>query len=309
MDTKYLIRNESYLSQFKNCSKGSLCSICSVRNDCTLAGKYYKAVRRNGEIVFEVILPILYEDEEANIMGKKILDQIHKNGYLTKDEVLDKLYDYYFINITPRTLKYYGTIGLITSGIKEYIEGTVGSVSLYPKNTPEIIYLIKWLQVETEMTLEKINEYFKILEINDDYFKKFVEIVKEHNQKGTLEENVEKLSKNIVVSKDVPAKEDREAREARWAKQRSEMYIFKENFWIEREEFIKRENYITDFMYVAKNKALAEIGLLDITLGIDNIEDYVVAGDVKMGKDFIKVIFGKPVNKEVMFQKNKIEIY
>ena len=52
-------------------------------------------------------------------MPKRNLDEIHKEGYLTKDEVLDKLEDYYIIEITPRTLKYYGTLGIISSGIKE----------------------------------------------------------------------------------------------------------------------------------------------------------------------------------------------
>lgn len=229
-------------------------------------------------------------------MSKRNLDEIHKEGYLTKNEVLFKLEDYYFIEITPRTLKYYGTLGIISSGIKENIKGMVGSVSLYPKNTPEIIYLIKWLQVETNMSLNRICEYFKIFNLEDEYFKKFLKIAKEYNEKEDSGEKMENLPK------------DREIPKEQWGEILSELYQINKNFWNDRKEYLKIREYITGFKFVAINKALAELGLLDITLDIENIEDYISAGKLEVGKNSLTVIFKELVNKKVIFLKNKIEI-
>jgi len=229
-------------------------------------------------------------------MSKINLDEIHKKGYLIKDEVLNKLEDYYFIEITPRTLKYYGTIGLINSGIKENIKGIVGSVSLYPNNTPEIIFLIKLLQVETNMSLNEIREYFKVLNLEDEYFKKFLKIAIECNKIGDPDKKMEKLLEDKKIPKE------------QWGERLSELYQFKNNFWNERKKYLKIQEYITNFRFVAINKALAELGLLDITLDIENIEDYTSAGKLEVGKNSITVIFKELVNKKVIFLKNKIEI-
>lgn len=226
----------------------------------------------------------------------RTLDEIHEKGFLTKDEVLDNLEDHYYIRITPRTLKYYGTIGLIDSGIKENVEGIIGSVSLYSRNTPEIIYLIKWLQVEARLTLDRICEYFKILELDNDSIKKFRKIAFKYNKLQNREKELEKQTESKKIPKE------------KWGEELAKLEKLKENFWKEREFLSKSREYINNFRFVAINRALIELGILNMERAVKNIDDYISAGDLKIGKDRIIVFFKKIVKKEVIFLKNKIEI-
>jgi len=226
----------------------------------------------------------------------RTLEEIYKEGYITKDDVLFNLEESFFIFITPRTLKFYGTAGLVDSGIKENIKGFVGSVSLYPKNTPEIVYLVKWLQVEARLTLDWICEYFRILKIDRDYIKKLKKIDLEYNKLLKSEEEKEELFKR----KDTPKEE--------WGKELAKLEKFKIDFWKNRERISICEEYIKGFRFTAINRALIELGILSVESNLKNIKKYILAGDLKVEKDRIRVFFEKLVNKEVIFLKNKIEV-
>lgn len=227
-------------------------------------------------------------------MPKKNLDEIHKKGYLTKDEVLDSLDDRYFIDLTPRTLKYYGTIGLIDPGIKENVKGIVGSVSLYSQKTVEIIYLIKFLQIEGRLTLDRMSEYLKILNLDDDSFNSFIKVVTEYNKLLSQENELFEKPKN------------KKFLEKNAMQEYVKIVKYASNYWEYREKISKSKEYIDNFKFTAIVKALIEISSAE---RIDRVfGKYVSDGNIKIGKDRIIVIFKKLIKKEVIFLKNKIEI-
>ncbi|MBC8386435.1 MAG: hypothetical protein H8E13_00035 [Actinobacteria bacterium] len=100
-------------------------------------------------------------------------NNIHENDYLTKEEVINILKQKYKINITSRALKFYGTEKLIEPGIKDYFQGFIGILSIYPKQTPLMINHIKKLQEIFKLKLKEISKYrnlgyeFDGLEINN----------------------------------------------------------------------------------------------------------------------------------------------
>ncbi|GAG59616.1 unnamed protein product, partial [marine sediment metagenome] len=98
----------------------------------------WAVANRDGNII-ATLPPSSFEDEDVSNIIMKTYKEIHKGGYLTKDEVIDILKKKYGIVLSKRMLKYYGTQELIEPGIVTQIPGVRGSVSIYKENTPGII--------------------------------------------------------------------------------------------------------------------------------------------------------------------------
>ncbi len=97
----------------------------------------------------------------------KTNEEMEKAGYIAKQEVIKILSIRYDLEISERTLKYYGTEGLIKPAIKAGLIGKTGSVSFFKKDTIKAIVSIKHLQKYYRFGLKDIAKYFKILEFKD----------------------------------------------------------------------------------------------------------------------------------------------
>ena len=153
--------NGNYYPKRFYCSQKPACFLCNL--DCNLRNKYYKQIYKNGQLLFEIITEIPYEDEEVDEMPAMILEEIHKNNFMTKEEVLEALREKYFLEISERTLKYYGTERLIEPGSKVSLRGFVGSVSIYPSQTPLVIVAIKELKGKYGLKLNEISFYKNLI--------------------------------------------------------------------------------------------------------------------------------------------------
>jgi len=84
--------------------------------------------------------------------------------YITKQELLKIIKDKYKVkDFEDRTLQYYIQRGVIEPGKIKREPGVSGSVSYYPKSTPEIIMMIRYLTSEKLNTLQEIQKNLDIL--------------------------------------------------------------------------------------------------------------------------------------------------
>jgi DNA-binding transcriptional MerR regulator len=114
-----------------------------------------------------------------------------ENEYITKEEVINQLKEKYKINISPRTLKYYGTVNLIEPGIRTYLKGIAGTVSYYKANTLLVITKIKELNECYGLTLKEIYKY-KNWKLGED------EMFKDENGALRILNKVEKAKLQVV---------------------------------------------------------------------------------------------------------------
>jgi len=105
--------------------------------------------------------------ENKDAVENYIIDTIHKEGYLTKNDLIRELKNKYSISISNSTLKYYNLKKLITPGINCKVDHFRGSVSLYVKKTPRLIALIKYLKDKKKYKLVELERYFKTLYFHD----------------------------------------------------------------------------------------------------------------------------------------------
>lgn len=134
------------------------------------------------------VRPLTFEDDSYEGVLMRTLEELHNNGYLTKQEVVDNLKEKYGIEISEGTLKYYATERLVDRGFKRRLPGIKGTISLYKDNTPDRIYFIKYLQDVYRFTLQKLAEYSKLLLIENpeklNHYKNYkIEVVKDENGK------------------------------------------------------------------------------------------------------------------------------
>ena len=89
--------------------------------------------------------------------------------YIKKSEVFETLKNKYNLMLSERNLRFYVLKEIISPPVVSRILGISGSVSLYKKSTPEIIFLVKWLQkVKGRYPLEKIAYLFKLLDFGNE---------------------------------------------------------------------------------------------------------------------------------------------
>lgn len=142
----------------KNCCKLN-------KEACFIGCKYYKTGECEGSrgIIAlpngqNVNMP-LYHEYKDNYY-KDIIMKIEKTGYMTMQEVMQTLKQKYNLEFTKANLHRYANLGLIKPGIQEAFPGISGSVSFYPNETPEMIYIVKFLNKE-RLSLEEISEHYQ----------------------------------------------------------------------------------------------------------------------------------------------------
>ncbi|MBM3708336.1 MAG: hypothetical protein FJW69_08395 [Actinobacteria bacterium] len=275
-----ILRNYSYNPKIKSCSikcKGFTCPEWNYCNGC------FSPIKDNNDnILCLVPLPIQYyddfkkknnisEDDNSSDIIKEVDQKMENNGYIKKEEVLMILKNDYQIRIKERTLKYYASQRIIEPSAVGRLPGVTGSVSYYKENTPELIFLIKFLQDFYRLKLEEIKANFFLLKI----------------------ENIEELEKLRKLQNSLYDQEKKE---------KSIKYGNLEIFYIENPDVSK----LYSFQAVAWARALLELGLLKKKIihsgkGIEIIK--------KSSKDYeVNVKFGEPINKIVVFRK-KGEIF
>jgi DNA-binding transcriptional MerR regulator len=136
--------------------------LCEDYRQGICKGILWAIANKDGSIIAQ--MPPL-NDEDENILEfiMKTLEEIHKAGYLTKDEVINILESKFKIKLSKRMLKYYGTQEIIDPGIVTQLPGIRGSVSIYKERTPEIINFINILKKHHKFTLKEIVELSSIL--------------------------------------------------------------------------------------------------------------------------------------------------
>ena len=181
MKNESLIRNNLYYNKTNACI--GFCCLCEEYRKKRCDG-YLKTISDNkGNILYQFPLPVDYEyfNEEyltEKELGyryntEKLLEDFFKKmkeiEYIKKSEVFETLKNKYNLNVSERNLRFYVLKEIISPPVVSRILGISGSVSLYKKSTPEIIFLVKWLQkVKGRYPLEKIAYLFKLLDFYNE---------------------------------------------------------------------------------------------------------------------------------------------
>jgi len=266
----------------KSCSIKCIGFLCKLWNECN--GVFSWIADSEGKIIFKVPLPKQYyndykereniaEDDDSLEIRERVFNDMSQEGYIKKEEVLKNLKSNYNIELTERTLKYYATEGLIERSSMARLPGVTGSVSFYKNNTPEIIFLIKFLQDFYRLKLEEIKTNFSLLKIEN------IEELKKLRRLQNSLGNIEKKEKSVKYGK-----------------------VNLEIYYIENPDVSK----LYSLQAVAWARALLELGLLKKKIihsgkGMEIIK--------KSSKDYeVNVKFGEPINKIVVFRK-KGEIF
>ena len=156
-------KKRNYCTKVTGKCSGFLCESYR-RGNCI--GVMWELQDRNGNII-AMLPPPKYDDIDISEIMMKIIEEIHKNGYIKKDEVIQKLKNKFGITLSDRMLKYYGTVGLIDPGIVTRVPGIRGSVSIYKQKTPDFINFFNILKKHYKLTFSKILEFSNILNFRD----------------------------------------------------------------------------------------------------------------------------------------------
>ena len=181
MKNESLTRNNLYYNKTNVCS--GICCLCNEYSKNRCDG-YLKTINDNkGNILYQFPLPVDYQYFNEEYLTKKelgyryntekLLEDFFKTmkekGYIKKSEVFEILKNKYNLMLSERNLRFYVLKEIISPPVVGRITGVSGSVSLYKKSTPEIIFLVKWLQkVKGRYPLEKIAYLFKLLDFYNE---------------------------------------------------------------------------------------------------------------------------------------------
>lgn len=251
-----------------------------------------------------IICKVPWFNEYYDNYFKDLEMEIKKEGYITKQEVLDITKERYGIDLTPRNLSFYVSQGLIKPGIMERIPGISGSISFFKDDTPGIIRLIYMIkEPNTTFSLKDLKRYFDVLRFKDiEYFK----ILRNYA------EGVNKIGK-IINTK---------------IKENIDSELIVELLGVNHNVLESLKNILNDiekgqsvplssFINATKIRAyyiLLDKGMLDDIITslhkrikwMSNVFFSSYSDDIE--KLSIKVVFPKPINKTVIFKKESIEI-
>jgi hypothetical protein len=163
MSYSKIYKKRNYCTILTGKCSGFLCEDFRM-NICP--GVMWEVHDRDGSIIARQSPPKNYDFNIVE-MTMQTIEEIHKSGYIKKDEVIQNLKDRFKIILSERMLKYYGTVGLIKPGIVTKILGIRGSVSIYLKKTPDLINLYDDLKKHYKLTFAKILEFSNILNFKD----------------------------------------------------------------------------------------------------------------------------------------------
>ena len=181
MKYESLLKNNSYYPKSTGCS--GPCCICEKYRRRQCLGYSKTIYDHEGNILYQFPLPIEYDYYDKDYLIEKNLGHkynsedlledffktMEEKEYIKKSEVFKLLESEYNLKLSERNLRFYVVKGIISPPIVDRVPGLSGSVSLYKKSTPAIIFLVKWLQKSKgRYSLEKIVELFKLLEFEDE---------------------------------------------------------------------------------------------------------------------------------------------
>ncbi len=147
--------------------------------------------RKTGKIITQIEAPIdleyikkefwndkdIIERSNYNFILGKAFTRMGEEGYILKKDIFKVLETDYDLKFTERSLRNYVVENLIEAPRLDRVKGVTGSVSFYSRNTPAMIFLIKWLtKVKAERTFNRIRRLLNLLKFNNvEELKKLIE--------------------------------------------------------------------------------------------------------------------------------------
>lgn len=275
-----LMKNDSCFKDIK-CFKKSTCWYCPLWK----AGGHCEGPKNNKLTAFE----------KQNLKGKVGKIIMENSNFLEKTQLIKDAYLYFGIpesDITTAKLFNYQKRGLIDYQGKKGNPLSKGSISLYAKNTPGLLYLIENLQKQGYQ-LAEIKDYLDLIKLND--IEKIKNILREHRkfeEEMLLLIGIDKEIKEYII-KNVP------------------LNLFNYEKILTKLDHLKK---------VIQLRAYAELDYRELTsIIIANADKIIIKGnvtksifndildnpDIEINIDTqeIKVIYPAPVNKQIIFKQ------
>jgi len=285
---KYLLLMKNDYSKPKSCGKYIPCFICTRWKYCHCNGP--------GKVK-------LTKDDKKKVSPRVGAIIMGNTDFMTKTQLLKDASTYFSMpqeEITTGKLFYYASKGLIKHGEKKANPLKRGSLSVYPKNTPGLLYMIDVLQKQG-FQLSEIKEYLDLTELKDiNRLKAILEEDRKFNEEMYFLIGIDKEIKDYLI-KNVPL------------------------------NLINQEKILTKLDYLKKVielRAYAELNYKEITNLIISNADKIIAKDKIIDSVFynvldnpeisinlrneaaqISVLYKDPINKKVMFSEEGIEVF
>ena len=279
---KISILNKNYYPKQRVCTEKGMCGTCPTWKKGYCYGFF----------------SIIITDEDLKKIINKVGEIVKKKGYITKDE-LKEIAKNYELKLTDRLLNHYCELGLIEHSIMKRLPGIPGTVSFWKEDTPKILYVIQNLKNKGyKIKLKEMKYWLDLLNLNE----KSIEEIKE------IQEEDSEFNRNIMFSLGI------ELYDKDYLLNRIPLKLFDYEKLITRLDIFKR---------VASLRAYIELDQEEITKIYDDsgtvtkvqygisftkspIDDILDNPKININLDIpeIKVIYEKPVSKEVVFKKD-----
>ncbi len=317
-----LLRNIKYQKPH-SCTKKGSCGTCTNWKNRTCYGNFVKYIcDNNGKILCTKKLPKQYYDREKKIyflkgkVGKTSIYDIKnidnsleiykevnltmkKKGYIRKKELIEYTKNNYGIKVTNRMLNWYCKIGLLEPGIMERFAGVTGSVSYWKEDTPKLLYVIKKLKSEGfKVKIKEMKYWLDLLNLNE----KDIEEIKK------IQEEDSEFNRNIMFSLGIKLKDKTDLLN------NYPLKLFDYKKLITRLDIFKRVVILRAYAELDQKK-ITEIyinsGIVTtvqdgMSLTKSKIDDILDNPKIVINLEIpeIRVNYGGPVNKEVVFKKD-----
>lgn len=232
------------------------------------------------------------------------------NQVITKKEFMSDLKTYFSIeDLTRIKLQNYIKIGLIKRLKHYHTKGQVGSQADYPKNSPGMIYLIKFMK-ERRMKLREIRSYLDLLELNLEAVRDIKDIIEDdrrHRENILFKEGITPEIKDYLL-KEIPLKllDLKKLTITRFErlKQIITLRAYAELDQKEITEIIIRNS--KDLDSINKINKIEEIlNSPGVETNIDKID---LTNKDSIKEAYISVRYGEPFYKTVLFKEGQIEV-
>ena len=217
---------------------------------------------------------------------------------LDKSDVLKDAKTYFDVETSSMMLQYYITKGVITRIDHYHIKGVSGSVSIFPPNTPGLLYLIRVMR-DRNMILKELRGYLSLFRLDREAIRDIKDIIEEDaiQKRELLFSNGITPETRELMLKKIPLKllNQRALKITRFEKFNKIIGLraYAELDYKDITEIIIRKSKDLDSF----NQIQDSLDSPTIDINIDDIED-----------PQILVEYGEPFNKIVLFSKNKSEV-
>jgi len=229
------------------------------------------------------------------------------NQVITKREFMSDLKTYFSIeDLTRIKLQNYIKIGLIKRLKHYHTKGQVGSQADYPKNSPGMIYLIKFMK-DRRMKLRDIRSYLDLLELNLEAVRDIKDIIEDdrrHRENILFKEGITPEIKDYLL-KEIPLKLLNLKKFTITRFERLKQIIIQRAYaeldQKEITEIISRNSKDLDSI----NKIQENIDPPGVETNIDKLD---LTKEDSIKEAYISVRYGEPFYKTVLFKENQIEV-